>query len=47
MMHLSEKQLRSQKSRSKAIAWALIGFVALVFFVTLVQLNSNMANSIF
>jgi len=46
-MQLSEEQIRSQKSRSKAIAWALVGFMVLVFVVTLVRLNNNIANNVF
>jgi len=43
IMQLSEEQLRSRRSRSKAIAWALIGFMVLVFIVTIVKLSGNVA----
>ncbi len=42
-MQLSEEQLRSRKSRSKAIAWALFGFMVLVFIVTVVKISGNIA----
>lgn len=42
-MQLSEEQLRSRRSRSKAIAWALVGFMVLVFVVTIVKLSGNVA----
>jgi len=42
-MRLSEEQIRSRKSRSKAIAWALFGFMVIVFIVTVVKLSGNMA----
>jgi len=43
-MQLSDEQIRSQKSRSKAMAWALVGFMVLVFIVTVVKLSGNIAD---
>ena len=42
-MQLSEKQIRSRRSRSIAMAWALFGFMALVFVITVVKLSGNVA----
>ncbi len=46
-MQLSEEQIRSRKSRSIAMAWALVGFMALVFIVTVVKLSGNIADKPF
>ncbi|MEQ9519866.1 MAG: hypothetical protein RLN89_10560 [Parvibaculum sp.] len=40
----TEEMLKERRSRSKAMAWALIGFMVLVFAVTLVKLGANVMN---
>lgn len=42
-MQLSEQQIRSRKSRSKAMALGLVAFMVLVFVVTIVKLSGNVA----
>ncbi|AWY99774.1 MAG: hypothetical protein P1U69_10810 [Parvibaculaceae bacterium] len=37
----SEDMLKQRRARAKAMAWALLGFMALVFAVTLVKLGAN------
>tara|TARA_R110002073_G_scaffold61391_3_gene154332 strand:+ start:1073 stop:1246 length:174 start_codon:yes stop_codon:yes gene_type:complete len=37
----SEEMLKQRRARAKAMAWALLGFMVLVFAVTLVKLGAN------
>ena len=40
----SEEMIRQRRARAKAMAWALAGFMALIFAVTLVKLGANVLN---
>ncbi|MBO6544665.1 MAG: hypothetical protein JJ939_05795 [Alphaproteobacteria bacterium] len=40
----TEEMLKERRARSKAMAWALIGFMVLVFAVTMVKLGANVMN---
>ncbi len=40
----TEEMLKERRARSKAMAWALISFMVLVFAVTMVKLGANVMN---
>lgn len=40
----TEEMVKRRRARAKAMAWALIGFMALIFAVTLVKLGANVLN---
>lgn len=40
----TEEQVKRRRQRNLAIAWALIGMVALFFIVTIVKLGANIAS---
>lgn len=40
----TEEMLKERRARSKAMAWALVGFMVLVFSVTMVKLGANVLN---
>ena len=42
--HWTEEQIKRRRQRNLAIAWALVGFIALFFIVTIVKLGGNVAN---
>ena len=42
--HWTEEQIKRWRQRNLAIAWALAGFIALFFIVTIVKLGGNVAN---
>ena len=44
MIQLTDEQKKRRRSRSIAIAWALVAMMALFFVVTIVRLGSNLAN---
>lgn len=41
---LTEEQLAARKKRNIAIAWSLIGFMVVVFLVTVTRLSQNVAS---
>lgn len=41
---LTEEQLAARKKRNIAIAWSLIGFMVVVFLVTVARLSQNVAS---
>jgi hypothetical protein len=43
-MQLSEGQKKRRRSRSLAIAWALVAMATLFFVVTIVRLGANVMN---
>lgn len=40
----SEEMIKQRRARARAMAWALGGFMALIFAVTLVKLGANVLN---
>lgn len=41
---LTEDQLAARKKRNIAIAWSLVGFMVVVFLVTVTRLSQNVAS---
>lgn len=40
----TDEQLKRRRQRNVALAWTLVGFVALFFIVTIAKLGGNVAN---
>jgi hypothetical protein len=41
---LTEAEKRARGRRNQVIAWSLVGFIVLVFVVTVVRLSANIAS---
>ncbi|GBE42138.1 hypothetical protein BMS3Bbin10_00195 [bacterium BMS3Bbin10] len=44
MIQLTEEQKKRRRSRSIAIAWALVAMAVMFFVVTIVRLGANVVN---
>ena len=43
-VRLTEAEERARGRRNQVIAWSLVGFIVLVFLVTVVRLSANLAS---